>query len=218
LYAFSENFVLPFSHDDVAYGKCSLFSQMPGDLWQKFANLRLTLAYMYGQPGKKLLFMGDEFAQPSEWNHDTSLDWHVAESPMHAGVQKLVGHLNRVYESESAFHEKDVEPQGFEWMDCHDAERSTISWLRWNRDYRHVFLCVFNFSPSVLRNFKVGVPKSGFWREVVNTDAREYGGSGQGNFGGVQSNPFGCHDRPHSLLMTLPPLAGVFFKWEPSQQ
>ncbi len=218
LYGFNENFVLPFSHDDVAYGKCSLLSRMPGDLWQKFANLRLALAYMYAQPGKKLLFMGDEFAQPSEWNHEASLDWHVAEFPMHAGVQKLVGHLNGVYRGEAALHQKDSESAGFEWVDCHDAERSTISWVRWDQDYRRVFLCVFNFTPSVFRNFRIGVPRSGFWREVVNTDAREYGGSGQGNFGGLESNPFGCNDRPHSLVITMPPLAGVFFKCEGSSR
>ena len=212
MYAFSENYILPFSHDEAHARRGSLLSRMPGDQWRQLANFRLLLAYMFFQPGKKLLFMGNEFAQWQPWNHDTSLDWHLAHVRQHAGVQKLVAHLNGLYAHEPALHQGDCESNGFEWIDCHDAADGTISWLRWDRNRDEVLFCLFNFTPEVYRNFKVGVPRGGLWREVANTDAYEYGGSGQGNLGGVQGNPFPCHDRSHSLMLTVPPLAGIAFK------
>jgi 1,4-alpha-glucan branching enzyme len=215
LYAFNENFILPFSHDDVNPRRGSLISRMPGDEWRKFANLRLLFAYMFLQPGKKLLFMGNEFGQWQPWNHDASLDWHLTQMPNHAGVQRLVSHLNQLYVHEPALQYGDANPTGFEWVDCHDAKHGAISWLRWDQKYHDVLVCVFNLTPHVYRNFKLGAPRGGLWREVVNTDAAEYGGSAQGNFGGVQANPFGYQNRSYSLTITLPPLAGLAFKQEP---
>jgi 1,4-alpha-glucan branching enzyme len=212
VYAFSENFMLPFSHDEVVHGKGSMLGKMPGDEWQRFANLRLLFGYMFLQPGKKLLFMGAEFGQPGEWNHDGSLAWHVTHEPSHGGVQKWVTDLNGLYRNERALHEGDVHPHGFEWIDCNDADQSTMSWIRRGRDTGEVLLAVFNFTPMVRSNYRVGVPHGGFWTERLNSDAREYGGSGQGNFGGVESIPYPCHGRPHTLIMTLPPLGMVVFK------
>lgn len=214
VYAFSENFVLPFSHDEVVHGKGSLLAKMPGDAWQKFANLRLLFATMYLQPGKKMLFMGDEFAQWREWDHDRSLDWHLVSESAHAGVQNWVTELNRVYRGEKALHQGDTSPSGFEWVDCADSEQSTISWLRRSPNTRDWILAICNFTPVVRRNYRVGVPQSGFWRELINSDAAQFGGGGQGNFGGVSSVPFQSHGRPHALTVTLPPLAAVGFKWE----
>jgi 1,4-alpha-glucan branching enzyme len=207
MYAFQENYILPLSHREAAP-----LLHMPGDEWQKFANFRLLLAYMFLQPGKKLLFMGHDFGQWREWNADMSIDWHLTHLHYHQGTQKLVRRLNDVYYHERALHEGDSKAECFEWIDCHDAEGSTISWLRWDADFHEVFLAVFNFTPKVYRNFKIGVPRAGEWREVINTDAREYGGSGQGNFGAVKAAPFGCHGRPYSLFITVPPLAAVAFK------
>jgi 1,4-alpha-glucan branching enzyme len=217
LYAFTENFVLPFSHDDVVHGKGSLLSQMPGDPWQKFANLRLLYAYMFAQPGKKMLFMGDEFGQWREWDHEGSLDWDLLEGPAHAGLQRWVGDLNRSYRAEPALHEGDCTSRGFEWVDCCDSEQSTLSWLRHGISISETILVVCNFTPVVRRNYRVGVPISGYWRELLNSDAKEFGGSGQGNFGGVHSAPFAHHGRPQTLLLTLPPLAAVYLKPEPSK-
>ena len=204
---FYENHVLPFSHEGPP-----LLAGMPGDEWQKFANLRLLLAYQCLQPGKKLLFMGHEFGQWCAWSPGRSLDWHLTQFRYHAGVQNLVKRLNDLYQHEGPLHEGDASAETFEWIDFKDAARSTFSWLRWDANFQDAFLIVFNFAPTVHRNFKIGVPRGGEWREVINTDAQEYGGSGQGNLGGVTAAPFGSHERPHSLFITVPPLAAVAFK------
>ncbi|HYU58739.1 MAG TPA: 1,4-alpha-glucan branching protein GlgB, partial [Actinomycetota bacterium] len=214
MYAGSENFVLPLSHDEVVHGKGSLLGKMPGDDWQRFANLRLLLAHLYATPGKKLLFMGGEIGQWREWDHERSLDWHLLAQAPHAGVQRLVGHLNRTYRSEPAMHTRDCDGGGFEWIDANDAEHSVISFLRWGTD-GSVVLVVANFRPMPRPSYVVGVPRGGSWREIVNTDAEEYGGSGQGNLGGVEAVPLSAHGRPRALTITLPPLAAVWFRHEP---
>jgi 1,4-alpha-glucan branching enzyme len=211
LYAFQENFLLPLSHDEVVYGKGSLLTKMPGDDWQKFANLRLLFGYMYGQPGKKLLFMGGEFGQWSEWYHEASLDWHLLDDPRHAALQRWVEDLNRVYRQEPALFTQDFTPAGFEWVDCNDVIQSVITFLRKGRDGELV-LVACNFTPVPRHNYRVGVPRGGFWQEVLNSDAWEYGGSGQGNLGGLEAVPIAFHGRDHSLTLTLPPLGAVFFK------
>ncbi|HWO94050.1 MAG TPA: 1,4-alpha-glucan branching protein GlgB [Dehalococcoidia bacterium] len=212
IYAFNENFVLPLSHDEVVHGKGSLLGMMPGDDWQKFANLRLLLAYMAGQPGKKLLFMGGELGQWSEWNHEASLDWDLTQWDQHAGIQRLVGHLNRTYQGERAMHELDTHPDGFLWIDANDSESSTLSWIRRARSTDEDIVLLFNFTPVPRENYRVGVPRAGVWREIVNTDAVEYGGSGIGNLGEVQTAPIPLHGQPYSLTLTLPPLAALFLK------
>jgi 1,4-alpha-glucan branching enzyme len=218
VYAFTENFVLPFSHDEVVHGKGSLLAQMPGDDWQKFANLRLLLAYTFFQPGKKLLFMGAEFGQWNEWYHEAGLDWHlVQEGNRHNGLQKLTGALNRLYRTEAALHEQDANPEGFRWVDSHDAEQSTLSWLRFGAKPENVVLAACNFAPVPRYNVRLGVPRGGHWIEIVNSDAREYGGSGQGNFGGVESVPLSWQGQPHTITITLPPLAAVAFKPQRSE-
>lgn len=213
LYAFHENFVLPLSHDEVVHGKGSLLSKMPGDPWQKFANLRLLFGYMYAQPGKKLLFMGGEFGQWQEWNHETSLDWHLTDHPFHAGVQQWVRDLNRFYREEPALHELDVDPAGFAWIDPHDADNSVVSLLRRAPGGRMV-VAVCNFTPVPRVEYRVGVPRSGWWREALNSDAREYGGSGLGNLGGTSAEPVPSHGHPSSLRLVLPPLGALFFVHE----
>jgi len=214
LYAFTENFVLPFSHDEVVYGKGSMIRKMPGDDWQKFANLRILYGFMFGHPGKKLLFMGDEFGQWSEWNHDASLEWHLLDQPFHAGLSRWVRDLNTLYRGFPALHDLDFDAAGFEWVDCKDFQRSVISFLRCGRnpDDRLLFVC--NFTPVVLQNYRVGVPSDRFWKEALNSDAPLYGGSGQGNFGGLSPVPLPTHGRPFSLTITLPPLAIVVFQPE----
>ncbi|CAN5617249.1 1,4-alpha-glucan branching protein GlgB [soil metagenome] len=218
LYAFTENFCLPLSHDEVVHGKGSLIGKMPGDEWQRFANLRLLFGYQYSQPGKKLLFMGDEFGQKREWNHDDSLDWHlVGEGPLHRGVQAWVGHLNRLYAGDPALHELDTEPAGFEWIEGSDSEYSVLSYLRRGRSERDVVLVCCNFTPQPRHNYRVGVPRGGWWREAANSDATEYGGSGQGNMGGVEAAPLARHGRPYSLNLTLPPLGVVLLRHEATE-
>src|SRR5437870_621044 len=212
LYAFHENFVLPLSHDEVVYGKRSLLGKMPGDDWQKFAKLRVLLGYMFAQPGKKLLFMGGEFGQWKEWVHDESLDWHLLQYAPHRGIQRWVEDLNRLYRNEAALHELDCQPAGFEWIDCNDAEGSTVSLIRKAKSTDEVVLAVCNFTPVPRNDYRVGVVRGGFWRELLNSDATEYEGSGQGNKGGVEGVPAACHGRPYSLNLTLPPLGIVFFK------
>jgi len=212
LYAFHENFVLPLSHDEVVHGKGSLLNKMPGDRWQKFANLRLLYGYMYSQPGKKLLFMGSEIAQWREWSHDSSLDWHLLQEDAHGGVQRLVRDLNHTYASEPAMHARDAEPEGFEWIDGSDAERSVLSYVRHGAEGDPPVLVVLNFTPVVRYDYRVGVPVSGAWREVLNTDAEVYGGSGVGNLGEVHAEPIESHGRPTSVRVTLPPLAAVWFR------
>ena len=213
VYAFFENFTLPLSHDEVVYGKASLLGKMPGDDWQKFANLRLLLGYMYAQPGKKLLFMGGEFGQRREWAHDDSLQWHLLQYPSHSGLQQWDSDLNRFYRSQPALYQVDFDPVGFEWIDCNDVEHSVVSFLRRARAADDSVLVVCNFTPVAHFNYRVGVPgPPGYWSELLNSDAREYGGSGQGNMGGVEAVPIPLHGRPYSLTLTLPPLATVFFK------
>ena len=214
LYAFNENFVLPLSHDEVVHGKGSLLGKMPGDDWQKFANLRLLFGHMYAQPAKKLLFMGGEFGQWNEWYHEESLDWHLLEFPLHAGLQRWVRELNRTYRTEKALYELDFDPSGFEWIDCNDTQQSTLSLIRKSRSTSEIILVVFNFTPTPRYNYQVGVPREGLWQEILNSDAEEYGGSGHGNFGGIEAVPIEIHGRPYSLKLTLPPLGAVFFKSE----
>ena len=214
IYAFHENFVLPLSHDEVVHGKSSLLGKMPGDDWQKFANLRLLLAYMYAQPGKKLLFMGGEFGQWREWHHDESLDWYLAQYDRHAGLQRLVEDLNRLYSSELALHELDCDPAGFEWIDANDSQSSVLTFIRKARSTDDIMVVACNFTPVPRHKYLVGVPRGGFWRQVLNSDREEYWGSGLGNLAGVEALPVSVHGRPYSLSLTLPPLAAVFFKSE----
>ena len=214
LYGFTENFVLPLSHDEVVHGKGSLLNKMPGDEWQKFANLRLLFAYMYAQPGKKLLFMGDEFGQGNEWSHDRSLDWWVLQFPVHKGVQAWVRDLNHLYRNHPSLHEIEVDPHGFEWVDCNDAPMSVISLLRMAKNPHDCMLVACNFTPVPRKEYRVGVPFGGWWKELLNSDGKEYAGSGMGNGGGVMAEKIPQHGRPYSLKLTLPPLAAVFFKPE----
>ncbi|HET9409653.1 MAG TPA: 1,4-alpha-glucan branching protein GlgB [Candidatus Sulfotelmatobacter sp.] len=212
LYSWHENFVLPLSHDEVVHGKGSLLGKMPGDEWQRFANLRLLFGYMYAQPGKKLVFMGGEFGQVREWAHDSSLEWWVLQFPVHRGVQAWMEQLNRFYRSEPAMHVLDNSASGFEWVDCNDNANSTISLLRKSENAQESVLGVFNFTPVPRTGYRIGVPRGGYWRELLNSDASEYGGSGMGNLGGVQAEQVSVHGRPFSLHLTLPPLAALFFK------
>ena len=214
IYAFNENFVLPLSHDEVVHGKGSLVGKMPGDDWQKFANLRLLFGYMYGQPGKKLLFMGGEIAQWREWNHETSVDWHLLEYSPHSGVQQWVRDLNNYYRSTSALWECDFEHTGFEWIDSHDAENSTISFVRKGNRTNKIVLVICNFTPVPRLRHRVGVPRGGYWREILNSDASVYGGSGIGNMGGVHADQTHAQSRWNSVVVTLPPLSVVFFESE----
>jgi 1,4-alpha-glucan branching enzyme len=213
LYAFWENFVLSLSHDEVVHGKGSLLGKMPGDDWQKFANLRLLLGYMYAQPGKKLLFMGGEFGQWREWSHEESLDWHLLQYEPHRGVQRWVQDLNHLYREEPALHDFDCSPEGFEWVDCNDAEQSVLCFLRKGRSPADLILAVCNFTPVPRVSYRVGVPRGGYWREVLNSDAREYWGSGMGNLGGVGAHHHPWHGRPYSLELALPPLSILFLRW-----
>ena len=213
-YAFFENFILSLSHDEVVYGKGSLINKMPGDDWQKFANLRLLLGYLYTHPGKKLLYMGGEFGQWREWFHEDSLDWHLLQYPSHQEIQRWVKHLNILYRGEPALHERDFEHGGFEWVDFSDWEQSIISFLRKGRSTRDVILVVCNFTPVPRYNYRVGVPVGGYWKEILNSDAREYGGSGHGNLGGAEAVPVPSHGRYYSLSLTLPPLGILVFKRE----
>ncbi len=214
LYAFTENFMLSLSHDEAVYGKGSLLNKMPGDDWQKFANLRLLLGFMYAHPGKKLLFMGAEFGQRREWNHENSLDWHLLQLPRHQGVQSWLKHLHILYRGEPALYEVDFEPAGFEWVDCTDWEKSLISFLRKGKTPGDSILVVCNFTPVTRYNYRVGVPRGGYWKEMLNSDAGEYGGSGQGNLGGVDAMTVPYHGRYYSLSLTVPPLGILFFKSE----
>lgn len=208
VYAFSENFVLPISHDEVVHGKGSLLNKMPGDIWQKFANLRAYLGFMWTHPGKKLLFMGCELAMWDEWSHDRSLDWHLlGEGPNHKGVQSLVRDLNQAYTSMPALHEFDCEAEGFEWIDYMDADNSVLSYIRKAKDPARFVVVVCNFTPVVREGYRVGVPRAGVYREVINTDAADYGGSGAGNGGVVEAEQIQAHGREASLSLTLPPLS-----------
>jgi 1,4-alpha-glucan branching enzyme len=216
LYAFTENFILALSHDEVVHGKRTLLDKMPGDLWQRFANLRLLYGYLYSHPGKKMLFMGGEFGQWREWNHDTSLDWHLCDFEPHRGLQRLIRDLNRVYRSEPALHEADFDWNGFQWIDFNDTDNSVIVYLRKAKTSDAAVVCVCNFTPVPRHGYRIGVPAAGWYRELINTDSFAYGGSNVGNCGGVPSGENPCHNLPHSLTLTLPPLSVLLLKREPA--
>jgi len=212
-YAFAENFVLPLSHDEVVHGKGSLLRKMPGDEWQKFANLRLLFGYMYTHPGKKLLFMGGEFGQDAEWNHDVSIEWHLLQNDRNSRLSMWLRDLNHFYRKEQALYELDFDGSGFKWIDLHDAEKSVISYLRRDKSGNKLLAVVCNFTPTPQHNYRIGVPAGGYWKEVLNSDAKEYGGSGQGNIGGTEASVASFHGKyDYSLSVTLPPLAIVVFK------
>ena len=211
VYAWTERFILPISHDEVVHGKHSLIDKMPGDRWQKFANLRAYLSFMWTHPGKKLLFMGCEFGQWREWNHDQQLDWYLLQYPEHKGVQKLVGDLNRLYRDYPALHDQDDVPQGFQWLIGDDATNSVFAWLRWSKDGQPL-LVVANFTPVPREGYRIGVPSAGTWQEVLNSDADTYAGSNYGNGGGVDTDPLPSHGQTHSLALNLPPLGVLILK------
>jgi 1,4-alpha-glucan branching enzyme len=211
MYASSESFVMPLSHDEVVYGKGSLLRKMPGDDWQKFANLRLLFSYLWSQPGKKLLFMGGEIAQWNEWNHDTSLDWHLEDEPRHAGIARMVSMLNGLYRYDPALHEGDAEASGFSWIDGSNSRDSVLVYARQGHRPEDVVVVALNFTPVPQLNFRIGVPRPGHWREAFNSDAQEYGGSGHGNLGGVSAVPVPWNGRRQSIVVSLPPLGAVFF-------
>jgi 1,4-alpha-glucan branching enzyme len=211
MYAFSENFVLPLSHDEVVHGKGSLYAKMSGsDPWQKLANLRALYAYMWAHPGKKLLFMGSELAQKTEWSHERSLDWHLLEDPAHAGIQALIRDLNRLYQEEPALWEVDSDPAGFYWLEPNDADNNIVAFARLSENGERTAVFVANLSPVPRQNYRLGLPRSSRWREAINTDSSFYGGSDVGNLGGVQPEPIGWHGQPFSAELTLPPLAAVW--------
>ncbi len=210
-YAFSENFVLPLSHDEVVHGKGSLIGKMPGDEWRQFAQLRLLFGYMWSHPGKKLLFMGGEFGQKREWQHEESLEWHVLEYPLHAGARRWMQDLNRFYRSTPALWELDFDAEGFQWIDCNNADESVLVYLRKGREAHERALIACNFTPVLRENYRIGVPRGGWWRERLNSDATDYGGSGSGNFGAVEAAPLPSHGHGHSLTLRLPPLSVVMF-------
>ncbi|MFM1802980.1 MAG: 1,4-alpha-glucan branching enzyme GlgB, partial [Planctomycetota bacterium] len=211
-YAFSENFLLPFSHDEVVHGKASLLSKMPGDLWRQFAGLRTMLAYQYGHPGKKLLFMGCELGQWNEWNFSESLDWHLLHWSDHKGIQKLIDDLNSLYKAEPALHRVDFHWTGFEWLSLNDSENSIIAFTRKQESGLHDIVCVCNFTPIPRHNYRIGVLKPGVYREILNTDSTYYGGSNLGNQGELQAVPASWGGKPYHIEMTIPPLGAVFFR------
>jgi 1,4-alpha-glucan branching enzyme len=210
VYAFTENFILPLSHDEVVHGKGSMYSKMPGDRWQKFANLRALYTYMWAHPGKKLLFMGQEFAQEAEWSHERSLDWHLLENREHAGIQSLVRDLNRAYKAEPALWEQDFTHEGFYWLEPNDAQDSVISFARTSKNGERIVVYVGNLTPVPRTSYRLGLPRPGRWRELVNSDSGFYGGSDVGNLGGVAAEPLGWGGQPFSAELTLPPLSGVW--------
>jgi 1,4-alpha-glucan branching enzyme len=212
LCAFTENFLLPLSHDEVVHLKRSLLDKMPGETWRRFANLRLLYGFMYGHPGKKLLFMGGEIGQWREWDHDSSLDWHLLANPPHQSLQRWVRDLNRVYCAEPALYERDFDPQGFEWIDCNDRDSCIVSFVRRGRSPADELVFVCNFTPVVRDHYRIGAPRGGGWRELLNSDAVLYGGSGKGNPGPTETQEIPCHGRMQSLDLTLPPLATIILK------
>lgn len=212
VYAFHENFVLVLSHDEVVHGKKSLIDKMPGDSWQRFANLRALFGYMYGHPGKKMLFMGGEFGQWWEWNHDASLQWDLCQYEPHLGMQRYVHDLNWLYREDPALHEVDFDWTGFQWIDFNDGENSVIAFIRKARDQNNIIVCVCNFTPVPRVGYRIGVPFFGWYREVLNSDSATYGGSNLGNGGGVMAESVACHGFSNSLSLTLPPLSVVYFK------
>jgi 1,4-alpha-glucan branching enzyme len=212
LYNYSENFILPFSHDEVVHGKGPMLDKMPGDAWQKHATLRALYGFMIGHPGKKLLFMGSEFAQSREWNHDRSLDWHLLDDPLHAGMRRYVQTLNWFLHSEPALHETDFDPSGFRWIDCNDNENSVVSLVRMAKDPHDFVVMVFNFTPVPRYEYRIGVPAPGYYAELMNSDAAVFGGSDVGNGGGVATDAVAAHGYAHSLRLTIPPLGCLLLK------
>jgi 1,4-alpha-glucan branching enzyme len=212
LYMHTENFILPFSHDEVVHGKRSMIDKMPGDVWQKHATLRTLYAYMFAHPGKKLLFMGSEFGQWREWNHDVSLDWHLLEDPLHASLRAFVRDLNAIYRAQPALYEQDFAPDGFRWIDCNDNENSVVSLIRSAQDDASAVIGVFNFTPVPRDSYRIGVPAAGYYAELLNSDAEAYGGTNVGNAGGVQSEPIEAHGFDHSLGLRVPPLGSLYLK------
>jgi len=212
LYAFSENFLLPISHDEVVHMKRALVSKMPGDEWQRFANVRAFLAYMYAHPGKKLMFMGCEFGQTTEWNHTRDLEWRLLQFPVHHKLQTMVKELNLLYRRERALYEVDDDYRGFEWIDIHDAASSVIAFARFARNREETIIFACNFTPVPRQKYRLGVPSTGLYREIFNTDSEMFGGTNMGNAGALSAEAVPSHNRPASLLVTLPPLAVVAFK------
>ncbi|MDX5442163.1 MAG: alpha amylase C-terminal domain-containing protein, partial [Hymenobacteraceae bacterium] len=212
IYAFTENFMLPLSHDEVVHGKNALVRKFPGDDWQQFANLRTLYGYMFAHPGAKLLFMGGEIGQTHEWKHEGSLDWHLTEYPLHSGVQKLVKRLNELYCSEKALYDYNFVSEGFEWMDINDSANSVMSFIRKGKAQKDVLMVVCNFTPVPRENYRIGVPCKGNWEEVLNSDAAEFGGSNVLNPEPIQAEPMEMHNRSHSISLTLPPLGVVYLK------
>jgi 1,4-alpha-glucan branching enzyme len=214
IYAFHENFCLPLSHDEVVHGKRSLLDQMPGDLWQKFANLRLLYTYMWTHPGKKLLFMGSEFGQWNEWNNDTGLQWDLLQWQTHQGLQRCVSDLNRLIRTEPALHEVDFDHTGFEWVDCHNYQDSILCYIRKAKDSKDFVVVCCNYTPVPRQNYRLGMPKGGWYREIFNSDSGYYGGSNVGNFPGIMAEDMPSHGRPCSISITIPPLGCVVLKPE----
>jgi len=207
MYAFSENFILPLSHDEVVHGKGSLLNKMAGDRWQQLANLRCLYAYMWAHPGKKLLFMGGELAQEAEWSHERSLDWHLLEDPAHAGIQALVRDLNARMRAEPALYERDADPEGFWWLEPNDADRNVVAFARSSGGGERVVVCVANLAPVPREGYRLGLPRSGRWTELLNTDSRYYGGTDTGNLGAIEAEPVPWHGQPVSAEIVLPPLS-----------
>jgi 1,4-alpha-glucan branching enzyme len=214
MYAYSENYILAFSHDEVVHLKKSMLGKMPGDTWKKFANLRLLYGFMIGHPGKKLLYMGQEFGQWSEWNHDSDLQWELLETKEHKQLQDWMRDLLHLYNQTPELHELDYDSKGFEWIDCNDSFRSVVSFIRWGKERKQATVLVFNFTPIPRFGYLVGVPWGGEWKEILNSDAEPYGGSGMGNYGAQTAEEQSVHGRPASLNLTLPPLAALIFQSE----
>jgi len=212
VYAFTENFVLVLSHDEVVHGKKSLLDKMPGDPWQRFANLRALYGHMWAHPGKKMLFMGGEIGQWWEWNHEDSLQWHLLDYKPHQGLQKYVADLNRLYVKEPALYQVDFDWTGFQWIDLHDSDQSTLSYIRRAKNQADQIVCVFNFTPVPREGYRLGVPMGGYYQELLNSDAEIYGGSNMGNGGGVNAEETPWHGQSHSIVIILPPLSALFFK------
>jgi 1,4-alpha-glucan branching enzyme len=218
IYAYSENFILPLSHDEVVHGKGSLLNKMPGDEWQQFANLRAMFGYMYAMPGKKLLFMGAELGQRSEWNHDGSIEWHLRQYGFHAGVERWVSDLNRVYREEPALFVNDTTWEGFEWIDFHDASSSVMCMMRKCGQVCEEVVVICNFTPVPRHHYRFGVPHGGWWLEILNSDANYYGGGGMGNGGRAWAEMLPWQGQPYSITLTLPPLSALFLKWQKPAQ
>jgi 1,4-alpha-glucan branching enzyme len=212
VYAWSENFILPISHDEVVHGKGALAAKIPGDRWRRMATVRALLAFMWAHPGRQLLFMGCELGEWREWMHDDSLDWDLLRQPLHAGLHRFVCDVNHLYRTEAALHEVDFEPAGFSWIDCNDFEASVISFIRRARDPRDFVAIVVNWTPVARHDYRIGVPEPGFYRELLNSDADLYGGGNVGNQGGLETEPVAAHGHAQSLRLTVPPLAGLIFK------